>query len=125
MNYAGLAIGAVSATDVYYIYGFLVEGLLIRKNSAPYKALYRSADTVMGYMPNSLVCMLISTFIIAGFFENSYEGAPPGGSLAGFGVLVGTFVACTFVGPNQVTFNIGQKLAPELAASTILQWTIG
>jgi len=124
MNYGRLAIAAVSATAVYYVYGFLVEGLLIRKDFAPYKALYRSADTVMGYMPIGLVCTLIATFIIAGLFANSHEGAPPAGSLAGFGVLVGAFVACTFVGPNYVTLNIGKKLALELAASTILQWTV-
>ena len=39
-------------------------------------------------------------------------------------VSEGTFVACTFVGPNYVTLNLGRKLALELAASAILQWTI-
>jgi len=43
---------------------------------------------------------------------------------ARFGALVGVFVACAFVGANYVTLNIGRKLALELAASAILQWTI-
>jgi hypothetical protein len=67
MNYGRLAVAAVSATVVYYVYGFVVEGLLIRKDFAPYKAVYRSADTVMGYMPMGMACTLIATFIIAIF----------------------------------------------------------
>ncbi len=65
MNYGRIAIASVAATVVYYIYGFVVEGLLIRKDFAPYSALYRSTDTVMGYMPIGFVCTLIATFVIA------------------------------------------------------------
>jgi len=36
MNYGRIVIAAVAATLVYYAYGFVVEGLLIRKDFAPY-----------------------------------------------------------------------------------------
>src|SRR5712691_6805173 len=34
------------------------------------------------------------------------------------------FAACTFVGANYVTLNIGRKLVLEMAASALVQWTI-
>jgi hypothetical protein len=49
MNFGRIAIAAVTATVVYYVYGFLVEGLLIRKAFSAYSALYRSAETMPGY----------------------------------------------------------------------------
>jgi hypothetical protein len=125
MNYGRSAIAAVAATVVYYAYGFVVEGLLIRKDFSPYTAVYRSADTVMGYMPLGLACTLIATFVITTLFANSYGGGTAGfGEVVRFGLLVGIFVACTFVGPNYVTLNIGRKLALELAASAIFQWML-
>jgi len=124
MNYGRIAIAAVAATVVYYVYGFLVEGLLIRKAFSPYSAVYRSADTVMGYIPLGFACTLIATFVIAMMYAKGYEGGSGAAEGARFGVLVGIFVVCTFVGPNYVTLNIGKKLALELAASALVQWTI-
>ena len=123
MNYGRIAIAAVAATVVYYVYGFLVEGLLIRKDFSPYTAVYRPADTVMGYMPLGFACTLIATFVIAMMYAKGYEGGS--GAVEGFrfGVLVGIFVLCTVVGANYVTLNIGRKLALELGASTLVQWT--
>jgi len=123
MNYGRIAIAAVAATVVYFVYGFLVEGLLIRKDFSPYTAVYRPADTVMGYMPLGFACTLIATFVIAMMYAKGYEGGS--GAVEGFrfGVLVGIFVLCTVVGANYVTLNIGRKLALELGASTLVQWT--
>jgi hypothetical protein len=106
MNYGRLAVAAIGATVVYYAYGFVVEGLLIRKDFSPYSAVYRSADTVMGYMPLGLACTLIVTFVITTLFANSHGGVAGFGEVTRFGLLVGIFVVCTFVGPNY-----GQQLA--------------
>jgi hypothetical protein len=124
MNYGRIAIAAVAATVVYYVYGFLVEGLLIRKDFFPYSAVYRSADTVLGYMPLGFACTLIGAFVIAMIYAKGYEGGSGAAEGARFGLLVGIFVVCTFVGPNFVILNIGKKLALELAASNFVQWTI-
>jgi hypothetical protein len=124
MNYGRIAIAAVAATVVYYVYGFLVEGLLIRKDFSPYSALYRPADTMMGYMPLGLACTLIATFVIAMMYAKGYEGGSGAAEGARFGLLVAIFVVCTFVGVNYVTLNIGGKLALELAASNFVGWII-
>jgi len=57
-------------------------------------------------------------------YAKGYEGASGAVEGARLGVLIGIFVACTFVGANYVTLNIGRKLALELAASAFVQWTI-
>jgi hypothetical protein len=57
-------------------------------------------------------------------YAKGYEGGSSTAEGLRFGVLVGIFVVCTFVGPNYVTLNIGKKLALELAASALVQWTI-
>ena len=124
MNYSRIIIGTAVATVVYYIYGFLVEGVLIRKAFSPYSAVYRSAETVMGYLPIGFACTLIGIFVVAMIYAKSYESGSGFSEGLRFGLLVGVFVVCTFVGPNYVTLNIGRKLALELAASVVLQWTI-
>jgi hypothetical protein len=124
MNYGRIAVAALAATFVYYLYGFLVEGLLIRKDFAPYTAVYRPAEMVMGYMPIGLLCTLIATLVLAMMYAKGYEGGSGAAEGIRFGVLVGIFVVCTFVGPNYVTLNIGRKLALELAASALVQWII-
>src|SRR5713101_4664157 len=124
MNYGRMAAATVAATVVYYIYGFLVEGLLIRKEFSPYTAVYRSAETVMPYLPLGFACTLIGTFVIAMLYAKGYSIIPGATAGAGFGVLVGIFVVCTFVGPNYVTLNIGRRLALELSVSVFVQWTI-
>lgn len=49
MSYGRMVLGALAATVAYYVWGFLIEGLLIRKDFAPYADVYRPAETVMGY----------------------------------------------------------------------------
>src|SRR6266581_2722752 len=100
-------MAAVAATVVYYVYGFLVEGLLIRKAFSPYSALYRSADTVMGYLPLGFACTLVATFVTAIINAKGYEGGSGVAEGVRFGVLVGIFVMCTFVGTNYVTPSAG------------------
>ena len=62
--------------------------------------------------------------MIAMMYAKGYEGGSGAAESARFGVLVGIFVVCTFVGANYVTLNIGRKLALELAASALVPWTI-
>lgn len=124
MNYGRLAIAAIAATLVYYVYGFLVEGLLIRKDFSPYTAVYRPADQVIRYMPLGFICTLIAIFVIAMIYAKGYEGGSGAAEGARFGILVGILLVCTFVGPNFVTLNIGRKLALELAGSVFVQWVV-
>ena len=124
MNHSRIAIATFVGFFVYYTYGFLVEGFLIRDHFKPYAAVYRSAETVMSYMPIGLLSTLLALFITVVIYVRGYEGTSGFAEAAHFGLLVGIFVACVFVGANYVTLNIGAKLAAELALSTFLQWFV-
>jgi hypothetical protein len=124
MNYGRIAVAAVAATLVYYVYGFFVEGLLIRKDFAPYSAVYRSAETVVGYFPLGIMGTLFATFVIGIIYAKGYEGGSGAAEGARFGVLVGIFVVGAFVTTNYAILNIGRKLAVELAASAFFAWIL-
>ncbi|HYL91866.1 MAG TPA: hypothetical protein VEW69_01785 [Alphaproteobacteria bacterium] len=124
MNYGRIALAALAATFVYYLYGFLVEGLLIRKDFAPYAVVYRSADRVMGYMPLGFACSLIAIFVVAIMYAKGSAGGLGFTQSVQFGLMVGIFVMCAFVGANYVILNIGGRLALELAVSALVQWMI-
>ena len=124
MNYTRIAIAAVAATIFYYIYGFLVEGLLIRKDFLPYTAVYRSGDAVKPLFPLGILCTLVASFVIGMIYAKGYEGGSGVAEGSRFGLLVAVFVVCTFVGPNFVILNIGGRLALKLAVSNLVQWTL-
>src|SRR5215472_13749837 len=68
MNYPRLAIAAVGATVVFFVYGFLVEGMLIRKDFALSAALYRDSNAQMKYMPIGLVSVLLALLAAAALY---------------------------------------------------------
>ena len=124
MNYGRAAVAALVGTLVYYMVGFFTEGWLFRGDFAAYAAVYRSSDTVMGYMPLGMVFVFMGTFVIATIYARLCSGKK--GLLEGtrLGALIGIFVACVFTGTNYVILNIGGKLALKQGASAFVQWTI-
>jgi len=128
MNYGRIALAALVATIAFFVLGFLVEGLLIRKDFAPYAAAYRSSEEISKYMPIGLGSILVAIFVLTMIFAVGY-GPSGGGSAAlargaQFGLLVGIFAACIHPITNYVTMNLGRKLSIEIAISTVVQWTI-
>lgn len=124
MNYARIAVAAFAATLVYYVYGYLVEGLLIRRDFLPYSAVYRSAESVVRYFPLGILGTLIAAFVIGIIYAKGYAGGSGAVEGARFGVLVGIFAVCAFVTTNFVILNIGWKLALKLAASAFFEWIL-
>lgn len=124
MNYGRAVVAALVATLIYYMIGFFTEGWLFRGDFAPYSEVYRSADTVMRYMPLGIVFSFIGAFVVAMIYARLCSGR--NGLLEGsrLGLLIGIFVAFVFVGTNYVILNIGGKLALKQAVSAFVQWTI-
>ena len=54
------------------------------------------------------------------------SGSPDAGFAEGvrFGALIGTFMMFAHVAHNYVNLNIGRKLAFEMAAAELVQWTL-
>jgi len=124
MNYPRVAISAVVATVVFFAYGFLVEGMLIRKDFALSAVLYRDGNAQMKYMPIGIASVLVALFAAAALYAKWCGGVS--GVMTGlqFGLLMGIFTACVHAISNLVTMNMNVKLGLEIAASTFLGWVL-
>lgn len=124
MNYPRIVMAAVAALVVFFVYGFLVEGMLIRKDFALSAALYRTSDLQMKYMPLGMVSVLVGLLAAAVLYAKWSGGAS--GAVTGlqFGLLMGVFTACVHALSNLVTMNLNLKLGLEIAASTFFGWVL-
>src|SRR5215469_11529029 len=122
LNYPRLLLAAVAALVVFFAWGFLTEGWLLRKDFAPSAALYRTSDLQMKYMPFGLVSVLVALLAAVALYAGwcgSTSGALKG---LQFGLLMGVFAACVHPISNLITMNMDRKLGIELAASTAIGW---
>ena len=125
MNYPRIAVAAIAATLVFFIYGFLVHGLLIAKDYVPYPAgVYRSGEAARSHMPLGLTGIFIAILVVATIYAEGYKSGRGVMDGARLGVLFGIFMAGAFVAVNYATINITGKLALELAASELVEWTL-
>ena len=125
MNYGRIAVSGVAATIVFFIYGFLVHGLLIAADYVPYpEGVYRAGDSAQSLMPFALSGIFIAILVFATIYGRSYKAGQGVAEGAGLGFLFGIFMAGAFVGVNYATINISGKLALELAVSELVEWTL-
>src|SRR5437660_1619652 len=124
MNYPRVLLAAVAAMIVFFAWGFLTEGWLIREDFAPSAALYRTSDLQMKYMPfgmaSVLVALLAAVVLYAGWCQDR-SGAMKG---LQFGLLMGAFIACVHPISNLVTMNMDLKLGLEVSVSTFIGWVL-
>lgn len=124
MNYPRVFLAAVAALVVFFAWGFLTEGWLLRKDFAPSAALYRTSDLQMRYMPfgmaSVLVALLAAVVLYAGWCGGT-SGAVKG---LQFGLIIGVFVACVHPISNLVTMNVDTKLGLEITATTAIGWVL-
>ena len=120
MNYLRLALAAIAALMVFFAWGFLTEGWLLRKDFAPSAALYRTSDVQMKHMPFGLVSVLVA-LLAAVVLYAGWCGAISG-AMRGlqFGVIMGVFVACIHPISNLVTMNMDAKFGLKIAASNTI-----
>lgn len=124
MNYPRVAMAAVAALVVFFVYGFLVEGMLIRKDFALSAALYRDSNAQMKYMPIGIASVLVGLLAAAVLYAKwcgSVSGAMMG---LRFGLLMGVFTACIHAISNLVTMNMNVRLGLEIALSTFVGWVL-
>jgi len=124
MNHSRIALSAVAATIVFFICGFLIFGLLIGQDFAPYAAVYRSQAGMQQHAPIGIISSFIAMFVMSFIYAKGYEGGS--GLMEGFrfGALIGLFLACKCVADEYVTLNIGAKLAVEMAAGVLVEMAI-
>jgi hypothetical protein len=125
VNYGRIAISGAAATIVFFLYGFLVHGWLIAGDYTPYpEGVYRGGDAARTLMPFALIGVFIAILVFAAIYARGYQGGRGVVEGSRQGLLFGIFMAGAFVGVNYATINISGKLALELAASELVEWTL-
>ena len=124
MNYSRIVLAGVVATIVDLAYGFLVYGMLIAHEYAPYSAVYRSSEEAQSHLPLGLAGIFIAILVAAIIYAKGYEGKSGLVEGARFGLLLGIFVLCYSVGTNYATLNISARLALVQALVAIPEWIL-
>jgi hypothetical protein len=124
MNYPRVLSAAVAALVVFFAWGFLTEGWLLRKAFARSAALYRTSDLQMKYMPFGLASVLVALLAAVVLYAGWCGGTS--GAVKGlqFGLIMGVFVACIHPISNLVTMNMDVKLGLEITVSTAIGWVL-
>ena len=124
MNWTRIALGSVAALVAYFVYGGVVTGIFLKKDYIPYAAVYRPADQIMKIFPFGIATTFLAIVVLTIVYA---RGASPDAGFAEgarFGALIGTFMMFAHVAHNYVNLNIGRKLAFEMAAAELVQWTL-
>ncbi len=109
MNYGRIAGSGVAAAVIFYIYGFLVHGLLIAKDYVAYpEGVYRAGDAARSHMPFGLIGIFIAIQVFAMIYAKRCKGEGSVAEGARLGILFGVFMAGAFVGVNYATINISE-----------------
>ena len=125
MNYGRIVLAGVVATVVFFIYGFLVHGWLIARDYIPDpEGVYRSGDAARAHTPFGLAGIFLAILVFTTIYAKGYDVGSGVREGARLGVLFGIFMVGAFVAVNYGTINISEKLAMEIAASALLEWTL-
>ena len=124
MNYSRIVLAAFAALIVFFAWGFLTEGWLIRKDFAVSAALYRDTQAQMKYMPFGMASVLIGLIAAAVLYAGWCGGTS--GAMQGlkFGLLMGVFVACVHAISNLVTMNMDVMLGIKITIGNFLGWVL-
>jgi hypothetical protein len=124
MNYGRLALTAVVATVVDFIYGYAVYGTLLTSEFARYPNLFRPMDVQGSFLPMMFAAFLVGMFAIAWIYAKGYEGGNGIQEGMRFGFLVAVFVITYVVVGNYAVMNIGRRISAYLALAALVEWLI-
>ncbi len=124
MNYARLALAAVVAAVVGFVYGGLVYGMLLTSQFGAFPAVFRSTESQMAYLPAMFVGILIGIFAVTAIYAKGYEGGSGVAEGLRFGLLVAIFNAGYFVATSYAILNIGRALTVSMAVAGLVEWLL-
>lgn len=125
MNYPRILLAAVVATVAFFVYGFLVHGILLAPDYVPYpEGVYRSGDAAKSHVLYGLAGIFLAILVFTTIYASSYKGGRGLVNGARLGLSFGLFTVDAFVSVNYGTININGKLALELAISALIEWTM-
>ncbi len=124
MNYTRIALAAVAATIVDFVYGFLVYGTLLTPSFAAHPDVYRQGEAQLAYMPIGAAGIFLAMLAASAIYSKGYEGGSGVQEGARFGVLLALFVIGGFVLVNHATINLAPGHSARMAAAALGEWIV-
>ena len=124
MNYGRLALTAVVATVVDFIYGYAVYGVLLSGEFANYPNLFRPMDAMMPFLPIMFVGLLVGMFAMTWIYAKGYEGGNGIQEGMRFGFLVAVFIVGYVITGNYAILIIGRRISAYMALASLVEWLI-
>ena len=120
MNFMRLALAAIGATIVDFVYGFVVYGNLLTNSFLAQGGIYRSAEDQMANMPLGAAAILLALTAAAMLFAvSNFRGL--GGGLQ-FGLLLAIFAIGTGVVVNYATITMSEDHASRMVLAALGEW---
>jgi hypothetical protein len=124
MNWTRIALSSVAGLVAYFVYGGVVTGVFLKKDYLPYAGVFRPADQIMKLFPLGIATTFLAIVVFAIIYARGADLVAGWAAGAQFGALIGTFMMFAHVAHNYVNLNIGRKLALEMGAAELVQWTV-
>jgi Na+-driven multidrug efflux pump len=124
MSLRRIAVPALVAWVVDNVFGYLVFGVMLESEFAQYPAVFRSFADVSSMMPLMAVSTLVGFFAVAYIFAKGHDGGSGVKEGFWFGVVLGSVMVFLVGLPSYVIYNVGQKLAGEMAVCMFLEFLI-
>jgi len=122
MSFRRIAVPAVVAWLVDTLYGYLVFGVLLDSEFAPFRPnVFRTMEAINSMMPLMLVSSLVAFVALAYIFAKGHEGGPGLKEGLWFGVVIGAYLTFAVSIPSYVIYSVSQKLAAELAVCGFIE----
>ena len=123
MNYARLALAAVSAFVVDAVYGFVVYGNALAGQFAQYPDVYRPADDT-SHMAFLFLGILVAAAAASYIYAKGYEGGSGLSEGLRFGAAMGVFVVGYAALINWAVLKVGRYLFLGTAAAGFVEWLL-
>jgi hypothetical protein len=125
MSLRRIAVPALVAWLVDGIYGFVVYGVMLDSEFAPYRpSVFRSTEDFNSMMPMFMASALVGFFAIAYIFAKGHEGGSGVKEGFWFGVVLGSLMVFLVALPSYVLYNIGQRVSLLISLATFVEMLI-
>jgi hypothetical protein len=124
MNVGRLALTAVIATIVDFIYGFVVYGNLLTSEFAKYSNIFRPVETQMAFLPVMFGGFLVAMFAVVMIYAKGYEGGSGIAEGVRFGLLIAVFEIGYVVLGNHAVMQFNRRLTGYMAIAALAEWII-
>ena len=125
MSLRRIAVPALVAWLVDSIYWYVVFGVMLDSEFAPYRpSVFRSVEAMNSMIPMMFVSSLIGFFAVAYIFAKGHEGGSGLKEGFWFGVVLGSLFTFLVSVPSYAIYNIGPRVAGALVIAGFVEMLI-